>query len=97
MKPSAYHRLMRDSPDLAPATIDQLKAYRAHHGLTQPQVAAILDKGLRSIKAHETDPSKPLSGSEWLLLRLLGGEITPAQARQEVMYPTQQRKRKSPP
>lgn len=97
MKPSVYQRLMRNAPDLAPATADQLKAYRAHHGLTQRAVASLLDKGERSVKIHESDPSRPMPGAEWLLLRLLGGEVTQAQARAEAGFPTRQKRRKSPP
>lgn len=82
--------------DYLPANANQLRAYRAKHGLTQKQVADVLGKTTRSVKNHEGDESKPLPAADWLLLRLLGGETTPAQARAETLYPTRQRARRSP-
>lgn len=92
--PKTYAALMA-APHGA-ASAEQLRAYRAHHGLTQQQLADILGKTTRAVKMHEGDPTKPLPANEWLLLRLLGGEVTPAQARADTLYPTRQKRRRTP-
>lgn len=85
----SYDRLQilrPNAPGTAP-TGDQVRAWRDKHGLTQREVANLLGKTDRSIKNHETDPRYPMPIHEWLLLLLLGGELTPAKGRSALHFP----------